>query len=47
MRERGRSHVIVNMAVSVDGRINSRQREHFSLGSEYDRRLMDEIRERA
>jgi riboflavin-specific deaminase-like protein len=47
MTSRGRSHVIVNMAVSVDGRINSRRREHFHLGSEHDRRLMDELRARA
>ncbi|HEX6791004.1 MAG TPA: dihydrofolate reductase family protein [Candidatus Krumholzibacteria bacterium] len=47
MAARGRTHVIVNMAVSVDGRINSRRREHFSLGTEYDRRLMDELRVRA
>lgn len=47
MSERGRSHVIVNMAISVDGRINSRRREHFALGGEHDRRLMDELRTRA
>jgi 5-amino-6-(5-phosphoribosylamino)uracil reductase len=47
MNARGRSHVIVNMAVSVDGRINTRDRERFALGSEHDRRLMDELRERA
>ncbi|HKW15546.1 MAG TPA: dihydrofolate reductase family protein, partial [Candidatus Krumholzibacteria bacterium] len=41
------SHVIVNMAVSVDGRINTRTRERFALGSETDRRLMDVLRERA
>jgi 2,5-diamino-6-(ribosylamino)-4(3H)-pyrimidinone 5'-phosphate reductase len=39
--------VTVNMAISVDGRINSRRREHFSLGSRHDRRLMDELREHA
>jgi riboflavin-specific deaminase-like protein len=39
--------VTVNMAVSVDGRITTRAREHFALGSEYDRRLMDELRARA
>lgn len=43
----GRSHIIVNMAISVDGRINSRRRERFALGSEHDRRLMDVLRERA
>jgi riboflavin-specific deaminase-like protein len=47
MTVRGRSHVIVNMAVSVDGRINSRTRERFALGSEHDRRLMDVLRQRA
>ena len=47
MTVRGRSHIIVNMAVSVDGRINSRTRERFALGSEHDRRLMDVLRERA
>jgi 2,5-diamino-6-(ribosylamino)-4(3H)-pyrimidinone 5'-phosphate reductase len=35
------------MAVSVDGRITTRAREHFALGSENDRRLMDELRTRA
>jgi 5-amino-6-(5-phosphoribosylamino)uracil reductase len=47
MTSRGRSHLIVNMAVSVDGRINSRRLERFALGSESDRRLMDELRVRA
>jgi riboflavin-specific deaminase-like protein len=47
MTPRGRSHIIVNMAVSVDGRINTRRRERFALGSEHDRRLMDVLRERA
>jgi riboflavin-specific deaminase-like protein len=35
------------MAVSVDGRITTRTREHVALGSERDRRLMDELRTRA
>jgi riboflavin-specific deaminase-like protein len=39
--------VVVNMAVSVDGRITTRTREHVALGSERDRRLMDELRTRA
>ncbi len=39
--------VFVNMAISVDGRITTRTREHFALGSEHDRRLMDELRTRA
>jgi riboflavin-specific deaminase-like protein len=47
MTTRGKSHVIVNMAVSVDGRINSRTHERFALGSEHDRRLMDVLREHA
>lgn len=36
--------VVVNMAVSVDGRITTRGRERVALGSERDRRLMDELR---
>lgn len=40
-------NVVVNMAVSVDGRITTRSREHVALGSERDRRLMDELRTRA
>jgi 2,5-diamino-6-(ribosylamino)-4(3H)-pyrimidinone 5'-phosphate reductase len=36
--------VTVNFAVSVDGRITTRTREHVALGSENDRRLMDELR---
>jgi 5-amino-6-(5-phosphoribosylamino)uracil reductase len=47
MPARGRTHIIVNMAISVDGRINSRTRERFALGTEHDRRLMDVLRERA
>jgi 2,5-diamino-6-hydroxy-4-(5-phosphoribosylamino)pyrimidine 1'-reductase len=39
--------VVVNMAVSVDGRITTRTRERVALGSERDRRLMDELRARA
>ncbi|HXV14888.1 MAG TPA: dihydrofolate reductase family protein [Candidatus Krumholzibacteria bacterium] len=39
--------VVVNMAVSLDGRITTRAREHVALGSERDRRLMDELRTRA
>ncbi len=35
------------MAVSVDGRITTRERERVALGSERDRRLMDELRTRA
>lgn len=44
MASRDRNRIVVNMAVSVDGRINSRRRERFSLGSKRDRRLMDELR---
>lgn len=47
MIRRGRTHVTVNMAISVDGRINTRAREHFALGSEHDRRLMDVLRGRS
>ncbi|HET6349053.1 MAG TPA: dihydrofolate reductase family protein [Candidatus Krumholzibacteria bacterium] len=47
MAPAARSHILVNMALSVDGRINTRAREHFALGSENDRRLMDELRERS
>ena len=36
--------VTVNFAVSVDGRITTRTREHVALGSESDRRVMDELR---
>jgi len=39
--------VTVNFAASVDGRITTRTREHVSLGSESDRRLMDELRVQA
>jgi len=39
--------VVVNMAVSVDGRITTRGRERVALGSERDRRLMDQLRARA
>jgi 2,5-diamino-6-hydroxy-4-(5-phosphoribosylamino)pyrimidine 1'-reductase len=39
--------VVVNMAVSVDGRITTRTREHVALAGERDRRLMDELRTRA
>jgi 2,5-diamino-6-(ribosylamino)-4(3H)-pyrimidinone 5'-phosphate reductase len=44
MPKRKTATVSVNMAVSVDGRITTRTREHFALGSENDRRLMDELR---
>ncbi len=47
MPKRDTGTISVNMAVSVDGRINTRAREHFALGSEHDRRLMDELRARA
>jgi len=35
------------MAMSVDGKISTRRREKFSLGSKEDRRLMDVLRARA
>jgi riboflavin biosynthesis pyrimidine reductase len=44
MSKRNAATVSVNMAISVDGRITTRTREHFALGSENDRRLMDELR---
>jgi len=47
MTRRRRTTVTVNMAISVDGRINTRRREPFALGSEHDRRLMDVLRARA
>ncbi len=47
MPRKSAEELIVNMAVSVDGRITTRTREHFALGSEHDRRLMDELRARA
>jgi riboflavin-specific deaminase-like protein len=39
-----RPHVSVNMAMSLDGKINTYRREAFALGSENDRRLMDVLR---
>ena len=39
--------VIVNMAMSADGKISSHRRESFPLGSSEDRRLMDVLRGRA
>lgn len=47
MPRKNAATITVNMAVSVDGRITTRTREHFALGSENDRRLMDELRTRA
>ncbi len=47
MKARRDATVIVNMAISVDGRITTRTRERFALGSTHDRRLMDELRARA
>jgi 5-amino-6-(5-phosphoribosylamino)uracil reductase len=47
MSRGGRTTITVNMAISVDGRINTRRREPFALGSEHDRRLMDVLRARA
>ena len=45
-RKNARPHVIVNMAMSLDGKISSFRREHLTLGTEHDRRLMDELRSR-
>lgn len=42
-----RPHVFVNMASSVDGKITTRTREAFSLGSDEDRAMMELLRERA
>jgi 2,5-diamino-6-(ribosylamino)-4(3H)-pyrimidinone 5'-phosphate reductase len=39
-----RPHVSVNMAMSVDGRISTRRREHITLGTAHDRLLMDRLR---
>jgi riboflavin-specific deaminase-like protein len=39
-----RPHVSVNMAMSLDGKISTYRRENISLGTEHDRRLMDELR---
>jgi 2,5-diamino-6-(ribosylamino)-4(3H)-pyrimidinone 5'-phosphate reductase len=39
-------HVSINMAMSADGKISTRRRETFSLGSSEDRRLMDVLRAR-
>lgn len=39
-----RPHVAVNMAMSLDGRITTRRRERFALGTRHDRRLMDVLR---
>jgi 2,5-diamino-6-(ribosylamino)-4(3H)-pyrimidinone 5'-phosphate reductase len=41
-----RPYVAVNMAMSLDGRITTRKREQITLGTEHDRRLMDELRAR-
>lgn len=40
-------HVFVNMASSIDGKITTRTREAFSLGSDDDRVMMETLRERA
>ena len=39
-----RPHVSVNMAMSLDGKISTYKREDISLGTEHDRRMMDELR---
>lgn len=42
-----RPHVSVNMAISVDGRISTREREQITLGTRHDRHLMDVLRARS
>jgi riboflavin-specific deaminase-like protein len=42
-----RPHVGVNMAMSADGKVSTARRETFSLGSPWDRYLMDVLRSRA
>lgn len=42
-----RPRISINMAMSADGKISTRHRETFSLGSPEDRRLMDVLRARA
>ena len=42
-----RPYVTINMAMSADGKISTRRREPFSLGSKEDRYLMDKLRARA
>jgi 2,5-diamino-6-(ribosylamino)-4(3H)-pyrimidinone 5'-phosphate reductase len=42
-----KAHVGVNMAMSADGKVSTYRRETFSLGSAWDRRLMDLLRARA
>lgn len=42
-----RPHVFINMASSIDGKITTRDREDFSLGSDDDRAMMELLRERA
>jgi 2,5-diamino-6-(ribosylamino)-4(3H)-pyrimidinone 5'-phosphate reductase len=42
-----RPHVGVNMAMSADGKVSTARRETFSLGSPWDRYLMDVLRARA
>lgn len=44
---RSRPHVSVNMAMSLDGKITTFRRERIALGTEHDRRLMDELRSSA
>lgn len=44
---RRRPHVGVNMAMSADGKVSTARRETFSLGSPWDRYLMDILRARS
>ena len=40
-------HVFTNLAISMDGKISTAQRELFALGTPHDRRMMDVHRRRA
>lgn len=42
-----KKEVFSNLAITLDGKITTKSRENFSLGSEHDRTLMRVIRERA
>jgi riboflavin-specific deaminase-like protein len=47
LRMTERPYVTVNMATSLDGRISTRRRENVTLGTRYDRHLMDVLRARS
>jgi 2,5-diamino-6-(ribosylamino)-4(3H)-pyrimidinone 5'-phosphate reductase len=44
---RNKPHVGINMAMSADGKVSTHRRETFSLGSPWDRYLMDILRAKA